>query len=126
MDETIEIIKLIFQLLGTFGMGGIIAGIISRKLTKAENKRTEIAEQRERQEEEKAKLLECYSEAIKVLLREAIYRIGNDVEKKQYFTVRESADFDDAWNAYSALNGNHQTESYYNFVKNTFEIKNDD
>lgn len=133
----IEVLKILISVISMLGCGGIVGGIVNRHLVKRENKREEErrieAEKKAellRQEEEKRKAEDAYmqliGQACKILLRSEVYRIGEVVEMRGWFTLREKTDFSEAFAAYSALNGNHQTEDYYNYVCSAYKVRNDD
>lgn len=132
-----EILKLLISFISMLGCGGIVGGIVNRHLVKRENKREEerkIEAQRKAEllakEEEKHKADEAYmqliGQACKILLRSEVYRIGGIVEERGWFTLREKTDFSEAFEAYAALLGNHQTEDYYKYVCAAYSVKNED
>lgn len=118
--------RLLVQFFGTLGFGGIISGLVIRKINKIEETRQKTrqteAERVSEENKQKVEKLDNICNGTKILLRAEVYRIGEIVINRGGFTLQEYTDFKEAFNAYKALGGNHQTEEYYNFIIESYKI----
>lgn len=109
-ETTIDLLKLMLQLLGTLGMSGFITFFVTRKITKNEQKRDNIREERERSEKELCEKVNKLCEANVSLLRDLIWNICSRVEEREYFTAHEYEQISEAFPIYERLGGNGITK----------------
>lgn len=123
-DGTLEIIKLILQLLGTVGVGGIMAGIVTRKITKSEKKKELKDAETAKAEEDRQTLLENFAIGMRCLLRSEIIKICLKAKKDNRISLRNRQQLGEAYSVYSSplLHGNSYTSSLVQYVFENIEV----
>ncbi len=109
--DWLEVIKL---LLSALGVGGVVGGILNRKLSKIAKEKAD----------EKANCQNT-DKALKVLLRRDIYDICNNAKKRTYIWLYELEQLDEAFETYSALGGNGAAKKVYYDVKHNCRVITD-
>lgn len=120
----IDVARLIVQLIGTLGMGAIISGIVTRKITKIEKAKAEKAEEKARKMEEDKEFLCCLGKSIKCLLRSDIFEICDRANRTKKMSLRDRQQLDEAYECYHSLHGNSYCQQVYEKTIDECEVIN--
>lgn len=118
----IELIKLILQFLSMVGVGAVVSGLVNRKLTVYENKKTEEESQKQKETEDSQKLIQYLSDANRLMLRNAIYEICNKVKKRGYIYLYEAENLREILETYEHLGGNGIAHATATHVLENYEV----
>ena len=118
----IDVARLIVQLIGTLGMGAIISGIVSRKITKIEKKKEEEAQRRIDEEKEFRDKILTLIQSNKVLLRHVIFKIYNKCKETKTISYSERQQLDEAYECYEKCHGNSIASARYHWIVDNCEI----
>lgn len=107
-----------YKLLVT-GFFGIITFMVKRL---ADSYKESLALQRESQDREREEQ-DIIRQGVLSLLRYRIHRFYELAKVQGYLTLSEKADLDDLYSLYSALGGNGATKRRYDYLVQTYEVR---
>ncbi|MCM1334372.1 MAG: hypothetical protein NC084_12530 [Bacteroides sp.] len=118
----IEVVKLILQILSMIGVGTIISGVISRKMTVYENQKTDDEQRKQKESEDSQNLIRYLSDANRLMLRNAIYELCGKVKKRGYIYLYEAENLREILETYEKLGGNGTAHATATHTLEDYEV----